>query len=151
MDRTSYTLNVQPHSSQSGIKFASGSDNVKSISESKDNYRTVPRADQNVFLMQKRQTESQAMESAAGQSRDSETVSGELRAKIAERLNEFVDSFNKGLAFRLDEESGRDVVTIYEASTGNVIRQIPDEEMLEVLRRLEQGQSSASGLLLTKV
>ena len=62
----------------------------------------------------------------------------------------FVTSINKGVAFRVDEESGRDVVTIYEATTGDVIRQIPDEEMLEILRRLA-AHSANTGLLVEKV
>ncbi len=65
-------------------------------------------------------------------------------------MNDFVTSINKGLAFRVDEESGREVVTIYEAKTGDIIRQIPEEEMLEVLRRLAKEQNHKSGLLVVK-
>lgn len=65
-------------------------------------------------------------------------------------MNEFVSSINKGVAFRVDEESGRDVVTIYETNTGDVIRQFPDEELLVVLRRLAE-HSANSGLLVEKV
>ena len=42
-------------------------------------------------------------------------------------------------------------MTIYEASTGDVIRQIPEEEMLEVLRRLAKEQDHRSGLFNAKV
>ncbi|MCV5657479.1 flagellar protein FlaG, partial [Escherichia coli] len=66
------------------------------------------------------------------------------------QMNEFVTSINKGVAFRVDEESGRDVVTIYEANTGDVIRQIPDDGMLVVLRRLAE-HTAHSGLLTEKV
>ena len=65
-------------------------------------------------------------------------------------MNEFISSINKGVAFKVDEESGRDVVTIYEATTGDIIRQIPDEEMLEILRRLA-AQTANTGLLAAKV
>lgn len=65
-------------------------------------------------------------------------------------MNEFISSINKGVSFKVDEESGRDVVTIYEATTGDIIRQIPDEEMLEILRRLA-AHTSSSGLLVEKV
>ncbi|QXO18090.1 flagellar protein FlaG [Vibrio ostreae] len=152
MDGPSYTSNVQPYGSQSGIKFASENDSVKGASDSKDDYRMVQRGDNTARLAQQtQQGQDQALASAVEQSREQQRVSEEQRAKIVEQMSEFVDSFNKGLAFRVDEESGRDVVTIYEASTGDIIRQIPDEEMLEVLRRLSQGQSPTSGLLLTKV
>lgn len=69
---------------------------------------------------------------------------------MVEQMNEFVSSINKGVAFRVDEESGRDVVTIYETNTGDVIRQFPDEELLVVLRRLAE-HSANSGLLVEKV
>ncbi len=74
----------------------------------------------------------------------------EEREKMVEQMNEFVSAMNKGVAFRVDEESGRDVVTIYEATTGDVIRQIPDEEMLVVLRRLAE-HTANRGLLVEKV
>ena len=57
---------------------------------------------------------------------------------MVEQMNDFISSIQTGLSFRIDEQSGRDVVTIYEESTGEIIRQIPDEEMLEVLRRLRE-------------
>lgn len=80
-----------------------------------------------------------------------EHVNEERRAKMLERMHEFVSSINKGLSFRFDKESGRDVVTVYEAETGDIIRQIPEEEMLKVLRRLAREQDHRSGLLMTKV
>ena len=70
---------------------------------------------------------------------------------MVEQVSDFVKSINKGLSFRMDEESGRDLVTVYEASTGDIIRQIPEEEMLEVLRRLSRQQDHKSGLLSAKV
>ena len=67
---------------------------------------------------------------------------------MVQQMNDFISSINTGLSFRVDEESGRDVVTIYEADTGDIIRQIPDEEMLEILRRLrDQTARYSSGLL----
>ncbi|MFD2180266.1 flagellar protein FlaG [Veronia pacifica] len=64
------------------------------------------------------------------------------------RLDEFVSTFNKGLSFRLDEESGRSIVTVYEMSTGDVIRQIPEKEMLELAQQLSL---HARGLVQEKV
>ncbi|GAK87026.1 flagellin protein FlaG [Vibrio ponticus] len=79
-------------------------------------------------------------------------LSEQEREKVVEQMNEFISSIQTGLSFRIDEQSGRDVVTIYEESTGEIIRQIPDEEMLEVLRRLrEQTARYSSGLLIEKV
>lgn len=85
------------------------------------------------------------------QAKQRQRLNEEQLAKMVEQMNEFVKSINKGLSFRLDRESGREVVTIYEASTGDIIRQIPEEEMLEVLRRLAREQDHQSGLLMAKV
>ena len=55
MDGPSYTSNVQPYGSQSGIKFASENDSVKGASDSKDDYRMVQRADNTVRMAQQTQ------------------------------------------------------------------------------------------------
>ena len=56
--------------------------------------------------------------------------------KLVSLLDEFVSTFNKGLSFRIDEQSGRSVVTVYEVKTGDVIRQIPEDHMLELIHKL---------------
>lgn len=69
--------------------------------------------------------------------------------KVVARIEEFVGTtLNKGLAFRIDEESGKNVVTIYDKRTGEVVRQIPDEEMLSLSRQLAH---HSGGLVTTKV
>ncbi|MGC9422869.1 MULTISPECIES: flagellar protein FlaG [Vibrio] len=151
MEVPSYTSNIQPYGSQSGIKFASENESVKSAS-SKNGYRSVresEKAHEQVSEQLKR-SQQQALETAIKQTHERERLNEEQRVKILERMDEFVNSINKGLSFRVDEESGRDVVTIYEAATGDVIRQIPEEEMLEVLRRLSREQHPKSGLLVIK-
>lgn len=67
---------------------------------------------------------------------------------LVERLDAFVSTFNKGLSFRLDEDSGRSVVTVYEVSTGDVIRQIPEKEMLELAQQMSL---HTGGLVAEKV
>ncbi|MGF1730428.1 flagellar protein FlaG [Photobacterium kasasachensis] len=69
--------------------------------------------------------------------------------KVVERIEEFVGStLNKGLAFRIDEESGKNIVTIYDKRTGDVVRQIPDADMLALSRQLA---ANSGGLVTTKV
>ncbi|EPE37895.1 Protein flaG [Candidatus Photodesmus katoptron] len=73
-------------------------------------------------------------------------------SKMLEQMNEFISFIGTFLSFRIDETSKRNVVTVYEASTGNVIRQIPGEEMLEIIRNLKnQATHYSSGLLIDKV
>ncbi|MBY7897462.1 flagellar protein FlaG [Vibrio fluvialis] len=152
MEVSSYTSNIQPYGSQSGIKLASENESVKSASDSKEDYRSVRRTEKvsEHITEQLKRSQDQTLEAAVEQSRERERLNEEQRAKMVELMNDFVTSINKGLAFRVDEESGREVVTIYEAKTGDIIRQIPEEEMLEVLRRLAKEQNHKSGLLVVK-
>lgn len=118
-----------------------------------DNSRSVSRTDKlsEHFSEQVRARQQESAETAMAQAKQRQRLNEEQLAKMVEQVNEFVKSINKGLSFRLDRESGREVVTIYEASTGDIIRQIPEEEMLEVLRRLAREQDHRSGLLMAKV
>ncbi|ENM5788302.1 flagellar protein FlaG [Vibrio mimicus] len=153
MEIPSYASNIQPYGSQGGIKIASENDNAKSVSLSGDNSRSVSRADKlsEHFSEQVRARQQESVETAMEQAKQRQRLNEEQLAKMVDQMNEFVKSINKGLSFRLDQESGREVVTIYEASTGDIIRQIPEEEMLEVLRRLAREQDHRSGLLMAKV
>ncbi|WP_076540209.1 flagellar protein FlaG [Shewanella sp. UCD-KL21] len=61
----------------------------------------------------------------------------------AEQLQHAVDDINqqlslmqKGLAFNIDEESGLQVVKVIDVKTGDLIRQIPNEEALEMASKL---------------
>lgn len=77
-----------------------------------------------------------------------ETKKKEELHKAVKELNEYVKSMDRGLSFHLDEESGRQVITVIEVSSGDIIRQIPDEKMLEVARELA---ASASGLIAERI
>jgi len=65
--------------------------------------------------------------------------------KAVESLRQLVETkAPNSLAFSVDEGTGRTVVTISDAETGETIRQIPAEEMLEIARALDKMQ----GMLL---
>ena len=57
-------------------------------------------------------------------------------AVVAEQLNEFMRSTNRDLEFRVDDGADTTVVTVRNPSTGEVVRQIPNEEALRIMRRL---------------
>ena len=57
-------------------------------------------------------------------------------AVVAEQLNEFMRSSSRDLEFRVDIGANTTVVTVSNPSTGEVVRQIPNEEALRVMRRL---------------
>lgn len=70
----------------------------------------------------------------------------ESAQKVAQQLQDFVSSLNKNLRFSVDEESGREVISVVDKVSGELIRQIPSEEMLELASRI----SKAAGLLVTE-
>ena len=57
-------------------------------------------------------------------------------AVVAEQLNEFMRSSSRDLEFRVDDGADTTVVTVRNPSTGEVVRQIPNEEALRLMRRL---------------
>ncbi|ABU72119.1 flagellar protein FlaG [Vibrio campbellii] len=142
MEISSYTSNIQPYGTPSGTKFAE--ENGIGTPSTASSNGTVP-------VEKPNDAERELSVQAAFEMAESrQELNKEEREKMVEQMNEFVSAMNKGVAFRVDEESGRDVVTIYEATTGDVIRQIPDEEMLVVLRRLAE-HTANRGLLVEKV
>ncbi|WP_375750906.1 flagellar protein FlaG [Vibrio sp. HN007] len=130
MDITSYTSNIQPYGPSGGTKLASDSENAKNaVSTQTTTQVQEPEKVQRKEVVDKPNPLEKLVKERNEQNKQ------ELE-KMMETMNDFVNSINKGLSFRVDQEAGREVVTIYEASTGDVIRQIPDEEMLIILRRL---------------
>lgn len=54
-----------------------------------------------------------------------------------ERLNEQMRESSRGLNFSVDEQSNQTIITVKNASTGEVIRQIPDEHLLKAAHSIE--------------
>ena len=55
-------------------------------------------------------------------------------------VKEFIQPMASNLAFEMDDDTGRTVIKITEASSGELIRQIPSEEMLEIAKALDRLQ-----------
>lgn len=92
----------------------------------------------------------QAAQSAAEPSQVQEQAQ-ERRADVeaaVKRLNEYVQSIQRGLKFDYDESASQTVITVVDRSTNEVIRQIPDELALELARSL--GADSPLSLLNVK-
>ncbi|MGR7922134.1 flagellar protein FlaG [Zobellella denitrificans] len=68
--------------------------------------------------------------------------------ELAARMEELAGSFNRGLRFSVDEDSGRQVVTVVDKTSGETIRQIPTEELLDIIARLAE---ASGGLIDVKV
>jgi len=66
--------------------------------------------------------------------------------QVVENLNAFVQLTQRDVNFGIDEQSGRDVISVFEAETQELIRQIPSEEALALLKRMDK----AIGLLFSE-
>jgi len=55
-------------------------------------------------------------------------------------IERFVRSMKRELEFTVDKESGRTVITVRNKETGEVIRQIPSEEVIALARAYAEGQ-----------
>lgn len=65
---------------------------------------------------------------------------------VAQQLQDFVGEMNKGLEFLVDKDSGRDVIKVIDKSNGDLIKQYPSEEVLELVSKLSQ----ATGALINE-
>lgn len=77
--------------------------------------------------------EAEAGPAAGGRGIDDATL-----ASAGARINEVLRPY--GLEFEPDETSGRTVIRVVDRLTGEVIRQIPPEEMLAIAERLDEAR-----------
>ncbi|MDF1588151.1 MAG: flagellar protein FlaG [Gammaproteobacteria bacterium] len=54
------------------------------------------------------------------------------------QINDYVQNLQRSLLFTVDEASGKDVVTVLDSETEEVIRQYPSDEILAIARRLAE-------------
>ena len=62
----------------------------------------------------------------------------EVVAKAAADIQQFVQSMGRNLSFSVDEVSGYHVVRVINPSTGELVRQLPSEELLKIARDFER-------------
>ncbi|MEZ9236170.1 MULTISPECIES: flagellar protein FlaG [Shewanella] len=74
---------------------------------------------------------------------DKESNNQEL-AEVTDDLNDMASIMRKGLAFKVDDDSGKNVISVMDIDSGDVIRQIPNEEALELSKKLAE----VAGILL---
>lgn len=57
--------------------------------------------------------------------------------KLVENVNNYVEMFNNKVSFSMDSNS-RQIIFVYDKETGDLVRQIPPEEMVHLLNKLEE-------------
>jgi flagellar protein FlaG len=93
-------------------------------------------------------TAGQAADQGPGQTTD---VASDATLKAAVlQLNDYVQNVQRALEFSVDEQTGATVITVRDADTHQVIRQIPSKEMLAVAQELSKhgAQVGGAGLLV---
>ena len=66
------------------------------------------------------------------------------------QLNTYAQNLNRALQFRVDRDSGETVVRVLDSTTDEVIRQIPNEEVLTIANRMRAAseKSGNAGVLI---
>ncbi|PAU65652.1 flagellar biosynthesis protein FlaG [Pseudomonas sp. PIC25] len=112
---------------------------------------SVPRSTQPTVSSSAREAASKPAEPTAAASaeaseaeRSSNVAAGVSRDQLEEAVSsiqEFVQSVRRDINFSLDDGSGRIVVKVTDAASGDVIRQIPSEEALKLAESLSEMRS----------
>lgn len=68
--------------------------------------------------------------------------------QVAAQLESYLRSVGRSLQFRIDTASGRTVVSVRDSATGEVIRQIPNEEALRLAQALGAQPNSLVDILV---
>lgn len=67
--------------------------------------------------------------------------SAEELTRAVDQANSFLQSVNRGLQFRVDKDTNMTVVKVVDSESGEVVRQIPPERTLEMLKEISQMQN----------
>jgi len=57
---------------------------------------------------------------------------------VVDQLNGYLEGTHRSLRFSIDDDSGRTIVRVLDTETDEVIRQIPSEETLAVIRHFTE-------------
>ncbi|MBL4765488.1 MAG: flagellar protein FlaG [Colwellia sp.] len=69
---------------------------------------------------------------------DKKLISSEQLKVVAQKLQDFIGEMNKGLEFSVDKDSGRDVIKVIDKNSGDLIKQYPTEEVLDLVAKLSE-------------
>jgi flagellar protein FlaG len=78
------------------------------------------------------------------------TLRESLQSAVAQ-INEHMQNVERSLQFTIDEDSGKDVVTVLDKKTEEIIRQFPSEEVLVIARQIAENRNSNFSLMNVEV
>jgi len=79
-----------------------------------------------------------------------ETKPEELETAVAQ-INDYMQNLERSLQFTIDDASGKDVVTVLDKNTEEVIRQFPSEEALVIARQIVEQKDDDVNLFSSQV
>jgi flagellar protein FlaG len=80
--------------------------------------------------------------------KDAQLPSVDLVKKAADNGNKFLQATNLSLQFKVDDSTKEVVVKIVDNETGELVRQIPSEEMLSFIKRMHELDSKHKGAVI---
>jgi flagellar protein FlaG len=104
-------------------------------------------------LLEKQQNPQDFSKSAEKEESTERVLSAQEISEAVEGLSKFANTTNRQLNFSIDEGTDKQVVKVTDAESGEVIRQIPSEEILRLSERLRELQSDLGatvGILFSK-
>ncbi|MFV0595746.1 flagellar protein FlaG [Shewanella sp.] len=118
--------------------------NISTSVQSRIDLAQVPPKAPTADVELKRDAAVSTVEQPPEQSATENEQNPEKLTQVATELSDMMSMMRKGLAFKVDENSGQAVVTVLDRDTGDVIRQMPSEEALKLAEKL----SEVTGLLM---
>ncbi|HEY8158140.1 MAG TPA: flagellar protein FlaG [Methylobacter sp.] len=82
---------------------------------------------------------------------DAQETSLELVKTAATKGNSLLQEINRNLEFQVDDSTRKVVVKIVDSKSGDVVRQIPTEEMLAFIKRMQEMDGDQGTLLQDRV
>ncbi|WP_020681774.1 flagellar protein FlaG [Marinobacterium rhizophilum] len=62
-------------------------------------------------------------------------------AETLEALNNVMQQMQRGISFQMDENSGRSVIQVIDRDSGDVIKQMPSQDLLKLINHMQEMQS----------
>lgn len=76
-------------------------------------------------------------------------VTREAVMEAVSDISDYVQNISRELQFQVDDEIGSTIVTVVDRDTGDIIRQIPSEEIVQLAHYIaENGPDPVKGLLI---
>ena len=60
--------------------------------------------------------------------------------QAVQEMNDYVQNIERDIEFSVDDDTGRTIVQVKDSNTGELIRQIPREEILDIVKSLKDAQ-----------